>query len=78
MREGRFYTFWVYIMGSRTGTIYVGMSGFLAPRVRQHKSGEIEGFTKKSKASPRNTSVTAWSITRFMTAFSVQKPASGN
>ena len=71
MREGRFYTFWVYIMGSATGTIYVGMSGFLAPRVGQHKSGKIEGFTKKYKCDP-------WCTTRFMTAFSVQKPASGN
>jgi putative endonuclease len=49
MREGRFYTFWVYIMGSRTGTLYTGMTGFLATRVRQHKSGEVEGFTKKYK-----------------------------
>ena len=47
MREGRFYTFWVYIMGSKTGTLYIGMTGFLAARSRQHKSGEIEGFTKK-------------------------------
>lgn len=47
MREGRFYTFWVYIMGGRTGTLYAGMTGFLATRVGQHKSGEIEGFTKK-------------------------------
>ena len=49
MREGRFYTFWVYIMGSHSGTIYVGMTGFLSPRVGQHKSGSIEGFTKKYK-----------------------------
>jgi putative endonuclease len=49
MREGRFYTFWVYIMGSRTGTLYTGMTGFLAKRASQHKSGEIEGFTKKYK-----------------------------
>jgi putative endonuclease len=41
------YTLWVYIMGSRTGTLYVGMTGFLTTRVVQHKSGEIEGFTKK-------------------------------
>jgi putative endonuclease len=49
MREGRFYTFWVYIMGSRTGTLYTGMTGFFNTRIAQHKSGEIEGFTKRYK-----------------------------
>jgi putative endonuclease len=47
MREGRFYKFWVYIMGSRTGTLYVGMTGFFDQRTGQHKSGLIDGFTKK-------------------------------
>jgi putative endonuclease len=49
MREGRFYTFWVYIMASNTGTLYTGMTGFVDTRVSQHKSGEIDGFTKKYK-----------------------------
>jgi predicted GIY-YIG superfamily endonuclease len=49
MREGRFYKFWVYIMTSRTGTLYTGMTGFFDTRISQHKSGEIEGFTKKYK-----------------------------
>ena len=47
MRDGRFYKFWVYIMGSRTGTLYVGMTGFFDLRTGQHKAGAIEGFTKK-------------------------------
>ena len=47
MREGRFYRFWVYIMASRTGTLYTGMTGFVDTRISQHKSGEIDGFTKK-------------------------------
>jgi putative endonuclease len=34
-------------MGSRTGTLYVGMTGFLDQRVEQHKSGLIDGVTKK-------------------------------
>jgi len=29
MREGRFYKFWVYIMASSTGTLYIGMTGFV-------------------------------------------------
>ena len=28
MRDGQFYKFWVYIMGSRAGVLYVGMTGF--------------------------------------------------
>jgi putative endonuclease len=47
MREGRFYKFWVYIMGSRTGTLYAGMTGFFTTRIGQYKSGLIAGFTKK-------------------------------
>lgn len=49
MREGRFYKFWVYIMTSSTGTLYIGMTGFVDTRIFQHKSGEIDGFTKKYK-----------------------------
>lgn len=37
--------FWVYIVASRTGTLYIGMTNDLEVRVRQHKAGEIEGFS---------------------------------
>ncbi len=47
MRDGQLYQFWVYIVGSRTGTLFVGMTGFFTRRVAQHKSGLIEGSTKK-------------------------------
>ena len=49
MRDGVFYKFWVYIITSRTGTLYVGMTGFFNTRMSQHKSGAFEGFTKKYK-----------------------------
>jgi putative endonuclease len=49
MREGSFYKFWVYIIVSRTGTLYVGVTGYLARRIRQHKIESIEGFTQKYK-----------------------------
>ena len=49
MREGRFYKFWVYIIASRTGTLYTGMTGFVDTRIFQHISGEIDNFTKKYK-----------------------------
>jgi len=47
MRDVRFYKFWVYIMASRSGTLYTGVTGFLESRVGQHKEGLSEGFTKK-------------------------------
>jgi hypothetical protein len=28
MRDGHFYKFWVYIMASPTGTLYIGMTGY--------------------------------------------------
>ncbi len=39
----------VYIMASLTGTLYVGITAFFESRVRQHKLGEIEGFSSKYK-----------------------------
>ncbi|HET9165926.1 MAG TPA: GIY-YIG nuclease family protein [Candidatus Angelobacter sp.] len=51
MREGRFYKFWVYIIASPTGTLYIGMTGFIDTRIFQHKSGEIDGFTKKYRCN---------------------------
>ena len=39
-------TYWVYIMASRSLTLYTGITGDLCRRALQHKSGEIEGFTK--------------------------------
>ena len=45
-REYRFYT---YIVGSLSGTLYIGMTNNLAKRVWQHKQHEIDGFTAKYK-----------------------------
>ncbi len=39
--------YYVYIMASKGRVIYVGMTGFLTTRVLQHKSGEVDGFTKR-------------------------------
>ena len=39
--------YYVYIMTSRTGTLYTGMTHDLKHRVYQHKNKLIEGFTTK-------------------------------
>lgn len=39
--------YWTYIVASRTGTLYIGMTNNLYVRIGQHKSGEIIGFSSK-------------------------------
>jgi putative endonuclease len=43
--------YWVYIVASRTGTLYIGMTNNLYVRVAQHKSGEIEDFSSDYKCN---------------------------
>jgi putative endonuclease len=49
VRDGFHDQFWVYILSSRTGTLYVGITGHLNRRIMQHKIDTIEGFTAKYK-----------------------------
>ncbi len=37
---------YVYILGSSTGTLYVGVTSDLYVRILQHKNGTFEGFSK--------------------------------
>ena len=41
------HNYCVYIVGSSTGTLYIGMTHNLDRRVLEHKSGEFEGFASK-------------------------------
>lgn len=49
VRDSFNYTFWVYILVSGTGTLYIGITGYIDRRISQHKMDSIEGFTKKYK-----------------------------
>ena len=49
VRDGFNYKFWVYILTSSTGTLYIGITGYIDRRIPQHKMDSIEGFTKKYK-----------------------------
>ena len=44
MREHLYY---VYIMASRSGVLYVGVTSEIEIRIKQHKTGAYDGFTKK-------------------------------
>jgi len=37
----------VYIMSSRSGTMYIGITNSIYRRALEHKRGEIEGFASK-------------------------------
>jgi putative endonuclease len=41
------HQYFVYIMSSNSGTLYIGMTNSIYRRVLQHKAGEIEGFSKQ-------------------------------
>jgi predicted GIY-YIG superfamily endonuclease len=39
--------FYVYILGSRSGVLYIGITSDLERRIYEHRYGVVEGFTKK-------------------------------
>ena len=49
MQDDRRY--YVYIMASRSLTLYTAVTGNLYARALQHRAGEIEGFTKKYRVT---------------------------
>jgi len=41
------HNYYVYILSSSTGTLYIGVTNNLERRISEHKQGLIEGYTKK-------------------------------
>jgi putative endonuclease len=41
------HQYFVYIMSSNSGTLYIGMTNSVYRRALQHKAGEIDGFSKQ-------------------------------
>ena len=81
--------YYVYIMASRSKTLYTGMTGDLTRRALQHKAGEIEGFTKQyninrlvyfevfkyvNSAIAREKQVKAWTRAKRLSLITSENP----
>ncbi len=88
MREEKRY--YVYIMASRSLTLYTGVTGDVYNRALQHKAGEIEGFTKKyhinrlvyyetfkyvNNAIAREKQIKAWTRAKRLALIKTMNPA---
>jgi putative endonuclease len=41
------HSYWTYIVASRTGTLYIGVTNNIERRIWEHKTGQIDGFSRK-------------------------------
>jgi putative endonuclease len=88
MREEKRYH--VYIMASRSLTLYTGVTGNINQRTLQHKAGEIDGFTKKyhinrlvyyetfkyvNNALAREKQIKAWTRAKRLALIKTMNPA---
>jgi len=86
-RERR--TYCVYIMGSLSGTLYIGFTGNLHNRIFEHKFHQMEGFTNKydverllywasfddvHKAIAREKQLKGWSRTKKIALIESRNP----
>lgn len=81
--------FYVYILSSRSGTLYIGVTNDLARRIYEHKHGVAPGFTSRYKinrlvymeefdraddAIGREKQLKGWSRTRKITLIESLNP----
>jgi putative endonuclease len=59
------HKYWVYIVASRSGTLYIGMTNNIDRRMREHKSGS-------STVLPANIIAIGWCISRPLMMFTKQ------
>ncbi|MBX3046614.1 MAG: GIY-YIG nuclease family protein [Anaerolineales bacterium] len=45
------HKYFVYILGSKTGTVYTGVTNDLERRMFEHKHGLLDGFTKSYRVN---------------------------
>ncbi len=45
------YYYYVYIMASHSGTLYIGVTNNIINRSLEHKQGKVKGFTQKYKCN---------------------------
>ncbi len=41
------HNYWIYILSSPSGTLYIGVTNNLERRIYEHKQGLVKGFTRK-------------------------------
>src|ERR1700694_2186447 len=51
LRALRALSYYVYIMSSKSGVLYIGATNDLERRVFEHQQGLLEGFTKKYRVT---------------------------
>lgn len=82
-------TYYVYIMASRSLTLYTGVTNSIYRRALQHKRGEVDGFTKRyninrlvfyeifhhvSTAIARETQIKSWTRAKRLALIKTKKP----
>ena len=58
-------SYYVYIMASLSGTLYIGMTGNLEKRPFEHKFHRIEGFTMTTVSSDFSTGSLTMTFTKL-------------
>jgi putative endonuclease len=71
--------YWVYILGSRTGTLYVGVTNDLDRRLFEHRRGLLPGFASRYgisfSAIAREKQIKGWSRAKKIRLIEATNPS---